>query len=67
VRDIPGWGRAIFLSPSIYYAGDRCYSKRIIIDKIDYCPIVQVKLKNGTYESHSHTLGKYNCKFGEPI
>lgn len=50
------------MSPSIYYAGDPVYSKAVIIDGETWSPIVQVKVKKGTYSSHDHTLVKYDLK-----
>jgi hypothetical protein len=62
VRGVKDWAKAIFVSPSIFYAGDPCYAKTVLIDGETYCPLVQVKVKKGTYSSHNHTFLAYDLK-----
>ncbi len=62
VSEYKDWAKAIFVSPSIFYAGDRCYAKTVIIDGNTYCPLVQVKVKKGTYSAHNHTFLTYNLR-----
>ena len=66
VRGYKDWAKAIFVSPSIFYAGDPCYSKTVIIYGYTYCPLVQVKVKKGTYSSHNHSFLSYDLKNNEP-
>ena len=58
------------MSPSVYYAGHPIYAKVMINnDKESWVPIVQVKVKNGTFTQHDHTFGKgkYKSLENEPI
>jgi hypothetical protein len=61
------WAKAIFVSPSIYYAGNDVYSKKMEIGGISYCPIVQVKVKPKSFYEYNHTLKIYKDKKNEPI
>lgn len=57
------WPKAIFLSPSIYYAAHPVYAKEIITNKQEtWLPVVQVKVENGSFTKHNHTLVFYDQK-----
>jgi hypothetical protein len=67
VRGEKDWPKAIFLSPSIYYSAHPVYSKEFIDNgKEVWLPLLQVKVKKGSYTRHDHTLGAYNVKSSEP-
>ena len=53
---IADWARAIFISPSIFYAADQVYSERIFSDNQRWCVVVEVRVKPGSYSSHKQTL-----------
>ena len=66
-QGIKNWSYAVFLSPSIYYAGDPVYSKEFIEnDHVSWLPIVQAKVKKGSYTRHDHSLKYYDPKVNEP-
>ncbi|CAD8157790.1 unnamed protein product [Paramecium octaurelia] len=44
------WRRAIFTSPSPFYAADVVYSQRIESSGQQYCCLVEVLIKHGSYE-----------------
>ena len=61
------WAKAIFVSPSIFYAGHPVYAKKIDSDGITYSVLVETRIKPGTYSEHPPTVVKYVQKNGEPI
>jgi hypothetical protein len=60
------WAKAIFVSPSIFYAGHPVYAKKIDSDGITYSVLVETRIKPGTYSEHPPTVVKYAQKNGEP-
>jgi len=63
VNGIENWSDAIFVSPSIYYAGHPVYAKVIVNNMNErWIPVIQTKVKNGTFTRHDHTFGKNNYK-----
>ena len=69
INGIDNWSDAIFVSPSIYYAGHPVYSKVMVNNENQrWCPIVQVKLRKNTFTRHDHTFGnqKYKILNDEP-
>ena len=64
---IKDWPRAIFLSPSIYYAAHPVYAKELITNKQEtWLPVVQVKAEVNSFTKHNHTLVFYKHKDNEP-
>ena len=63
---IKNWANAIFVSPSILYAGHPCYSERIISDGVQWCVLLGVYCKAGSYSSHNSTVTKDDPVDGEP-
>ena len=67
---IENWANAIFLSPSILYAGHPCYAERIVTDgtegRIQWCVLISVLSKPGTYTEHPSTVVKSDPVPGEP-
>lgn len=44
------WAKAIFVSPSIYYAAHPVYSKEFITNSNEtWLPLIQAKVKKGSY------------------
>ena len=66
VQNIKNWAKAIFVSPSIFYAADVVYAERIMSNNERYSVIVQCKVKPGTFTSHKSTVLKYKGLDGEP-
>ena len=62
------WAKAIFVSPSIFYAGHPAYAKTIIsdVDADEYSVLVETRLRPGSYSKHPPTVVKYVQKNGEP-
>ena len=62
------WSRAVFVSPSIYYAANPVYAKEFIEnnDSTAWLPLVQAKVKKGSYTRHDNTLSFYDSKVNGP-
>ena len=57
---------AIFISPSIFYAGHDDYSEWINFGKERYSVIIEVRVKPKSYTSYDSTVFKYVKIDGEP-
>ena len=57
---------AIFVSPSIFYAGHNAYSERINSSKERYSVIIEVRVKLNCYTSHDSTALRDVKIDGEP-
>ena len=66
VQNIENWAKAIFVSPSIFYAADIVYAERIMSNNERYSVIVQCKVRPGSFTSHKSTVLKYKGLDGEP-
>lgn len=66
VAGFDDWAKAIFVSPSIFYAGHPAYAKRIISNNEEYCVLVETRIKPGSFSKHPPTVVKYAQKNGEP-
>ena len=60
------WAKAIFVSPSIFYAGHPAYAKTIISNNIEYSVLIETRIKKGKFTQHKPTVVKYAQKNGEP-
>ena len=60
------WAKAIFVSPSIFYAGHPVYAKRIYSGNIEYSVIIETRIRPDTFSKHPPTVVKYVQKSGEP-
>ena len=60
------WAKAIFVSPSIFYAGHPAYAKTIISNNIEYSVLIETRIKKGKFTQHKPTVDKYAQKNGEP-
>ena len=63
---IANWAAAIFLSPSILYAGHVCYSERIFSESEQWCVLVKAYCKPGSYKAYDPTVFSYKPMEGEP-
>lgn len=58
MNKIKDWADAIFVSPSIYYAAHPVYAKVMVNNNNErWLPIVQTKVKEGTFTRWDHTFG----------
>ena len=60
------WAKAIFVSPSIFYAGHPVYAKTIFSNNIEYSVIIETRIKPDTFSKHKPTVVRYVQKNGEP-
>lgn len=60
------WAKAIFVSPSIFYAGHPVYARRISSGNIEYSVIIETRIKPNKFSKHPPTVVKYVQKSGEP-
>ena len=66
VEDIKDWAKAIFVSPSIFYAGHPVYAQTLISNDMKYSILVETKIKPGSYRKFPPTIVKGIQKNGEP-
>ena len=61
------WAAAIFVSPSVLYASDACYSELLMSGGASWRVVVRVRVQQNSYSEHSSTLvSKYAPVDGEP-
>ena len=60
------WAKAIFVSPSVFYAGHPAYARTFISGGEEYCVIIETRIKPGTFSKHPPTVVQYAQKNGEP-
>lgn len=71
-RDVPvdgieDWAKAIFVSPSIFYALDTCYSERIESQGEKWGILIETKVKPCSYISRGSTVKNYVLSKNEPV
>ena len=66
VAGFDNWAKAIFVSPSIFYAGHPAYARTIFSSNIEYSILVETRVKPGSFTEHPPTVVKYAQKNGEP-
>ena len=66
VANIENWAKAIFVSPSIFYAGHPAYAKTIKSNEDEYSILIETRIKPNTYTQHKPTVVKYVQKNAEP-
>ena len=66
VAGIKNWAKAIFVSPSLFYASDVVYAERIISNNQTWAVLVEGRIKPGTFSKHNSTVLNYNNIPGEP-
>ena len=64
--NIPNWGEAIFVSPSIFYCAHPAYAKEIVSSNESWKIFVEVRVKPKSYIEHGSTVRNYQYKEGEP-
>ena len=60
------WAKAIFVSPSVFYAGHPAYARTFISGGEEYCVIIETRIKPGSFSKHPPTVVQYAQKNGEP-
>ena len=66
VDDIDDWAKAIFVSQSIFYSADPCYSQVINSNGKEWSIIVEARAKKDGYMAHKSTVKQYSSISGEP-
>ena len=66
INKIPDWANAIFVSPSVFYAGYPAYAKEIACNNELYKVLIEVRVRPGSYIEGGSTCSKYVFKKGEP-
>lgn len=64
VNNINNWAKAIFVTPSIFYASN--FSEIISSDNTQWYIIIEAKVKSGCFSEYESTIYKYNYKNSEP-
>jgi hypothetical protein len=65
INNIPNWGEAIFVSPSIFYSAHPAYAKEIFCENESWKTFVEVKVKPNSFTEHELTVRKSKYKFKE--
>ena len=60
VAGIKCWAKAIFVSPSLFYASDVVYAERIISNNKTWAVLVEGRLKPNTFTKYKSTVLNYN-------
>lgn len=63
---ISNWAAAIFVSPCIFYASNRVYSDRVISESQEWCVLVKVYCKPGSYKSYQSTVINFESVVPDP-
>ena len=67
IAGVKNWAKAIFVSPSIFYAGHACYAERIMSSNERWGVLVETRIKKNCFSSHNSTVFKYKPVDGEPV
>jgi len=65
VSGIKNWAKAIFVSPSIFYASDAVYAERINSNSQRWAVLIEARVKPKSYTAHNSTIFRYVGKDGE--
>ena len=65
ISGIKNWAKAIFVSPSIFYASDAVYAERINSNSMRWAILIEARVKPNCYTAHNSTVFKYVGKVGE--
>ena len=60
------WGKAIFVSPSIFYSLNESYSERIICENKEWAVLVETKIRPNSYNSFGSSVQNYIFLENEP-
>ena len=66
VAGIENWAKAIFVSPSLFYASDVVYAERIVSKNQMWAVLVEGRLKPSSFKKYKSTVLNYNNIPGEP-
>lgn len=66
VNEIEDWAKAIFVSPSILYAFDTCYSERIYSEGERWGILIETKVRPNSYFARGSTVKRYKMTENEP-
>ena len=66
VDEIQDWAKAIFVSPSILYAFDTCYSERIYSEGERWGILIETKVRPNSYFARGSTVKRYQMSKNEP-
>lgn len=61
------WAKAIFVSPSILYALDSCYSQNIESEGENWSILVETKVRPESYHPHASTVSTYQLSKYDPV
>ena len=64
---IRNWANAVFISPSLIYSGHPTYSERVLIRGSQWCVIVCVLCRPGSFGSYPSTIVRDDPIDGEPL
>ena len=70
---IKNWGKAIFVSPSIFYSSDAAYAERIMSNSDSssnsdrWAVLVEARVKPNTYTKHNSTIWRDKNIENEPV
>ena len=65
VSGIKNWAKAVFVSPSIFYASDPVYAERINSNSERWAVLIEARVKPNSFTAHNSTVFKYVAKNGE--
>jgi len=60
------WAKAIFVSPSIFYASHPCYAESIISNNTRWAVLIEVRVKPNSYTAHNSTVWRDQKIDNEP-
>ena len=52
IAGVKNWGRAIFVSPSIFYSSHACYAERIMSNSERWLVLVETRIKPDCFTRH---------------
>ncbi len=64
--DMDNWANAMFVSPSIFYASDRCYSDEVESESMQWRVVMKARVKPSAYKEYNSTVHSHNPIAGEP-
>ena len=56
---VENWAAAIFVSPSILYAGHAAYSHRVVSNQQQWCVLIKAYCRPGSYKTYDPTILRY--------
>lgn len=67
IGGIKNWAKAIFVSPSIFYAAHACYAERIMSGNERWGVLVETRIKPNCFTSHNSTVLRDKPIENEPV